>query len=140
MRLAASMFVLLALGGCASAGRVRAISDSGNLRFNFDRGGKAVPVVGISVYEVKDGRRVKRVCDVRPISLWAKDIGSMGAWVYGQNAGSNYALVECAPLKRGHDYGVDVRQPGRCVSFTDFRLADDGAVSDLGPNGAVCGG
>ena len=44
MRLAASMFVLLALGGCASAGRVRAISDSGNLRFNFDRGGKAVPV------------------------------------------------------------------------------------------------
>ena len=132
------LIVLVFVVGCGSAAQLRASSDSDGIRFNFDRRGEAVPVLGISVFEMDNGRRGRTVCDLDRISPASHATASMRTWLYGEVVGATYKVTECAPLDVEREYGVALYQPGHCLSFTRFRLRSDGSVVDLGPNEAGC--
>ena len=133
MRFLLAMTVVLS--GCASAGRVMATGDARVVRFEFARGDRPVRVGGISVYKVEQGRRGTTLYDSRRAATGgAADLRS---WVYGRDVGPQYSVTGCPPLGPGRVYGVNVDQ-WPCMSFTNFRLADDGGVVDLGPNDVTC--
>ncbi len=112
---------LLFLAAC-SHGRVLVTGDHGDVRIAFKSHEKDVASWHALVVEVdQQGQPGSIVCDL----------------TLRRGVGTPYRPGVCAPLIPGREYGVVVSEGG-CMTSTRFRVADGGAVLDLGPHKRTC--